>query len=106
MTQSLSNLMNSPLALAALILWLLLAFLAIRACRKWAKERNAEKIIHKNHPAIPVKEYKLSDTSLTAVRFETAPTPVKIPAKGVHSPKLSTEQQAQRLSSLRNVWDT
>ena len=29
--------MNSPLALAALILWLLLFFLAVQACRKWAK---------------------------------------------------------------------
>ena len=47
MTQSLSNLMNSPLALAALILWLLLAFLAVRACRKWANERNAEKLFIK-----------------------------------------------------------
>ena len=111
MTQSLSNLMNSPLALAALILWLLLAFLAVRACRKWAKERNAEKTIHKNHPAIPVKKYKLSDTCpgggpLTAVRFESATTPVRMPAQTVLSQKLSTEQQAQRLASLRNVWDT
>ena len=99
MTQSLSNLMNSPLALAALILWLLLAFLAVRACRKWAKARNAEKIIYKNHPAIPVKKYKLSD-------FEPTATSVRLPAKLASSPKLSPEQQAHRLASLRNVWDT
>ena len=99
MTQSLSTLMSSPLALAALLLWVVLAFLAVRAYRKWAKEKKVEKIIYKNHPAIPVKKYKLSD-------FESATEAVKIPAKATALPKLSAEQQAQRRVSLRNAWDT
>ena len=99
MTQSLPNLMNSPLALAALVLWLLLVFLAIRACRKWAKERKVEKIIYKNHPAIPVKKYKLSD-------FTASPQPSKKPTVVASPVKLSVEQQAQRRASLRSAWDT
>ena len=99
MTQSLSNLMNSPLALTAMILWLALAFLGVRAYRKWTKEKKIKKIIYKNHPAIPVKKYKLSD-------FESATEVVKIPAKATLPPKLSVEQQAQRRVSLRNAWDT
>ena len=99
MTQSLSNGMNSPLALAAMVLWLLLAFLAVRTCQKWAKERKVEKIIYKNHPSIPVIKYKLSD-------FAEATEPARRPTKTASLPKLSAEQQAQRLASLRNVWDT
>ena len=91
--------MSSPLALAAMFLWLLLAFLAVRTCQKWAKERKVEKIIYQNHPAIPLKEYKLSD-------FTEATAPVKRPTKVTSLPKLSAEQQAQRLASLQNVWDT
>lgn len=99
MTQSLSNSMNSPLAFTALLLWLVLAFLAVRTCQKWAKEKNVEKIIYKNHSAIPIKKYKLSD-------FNTSAESVKKP-KGVASPaKLSIEQQTQRQASSRNVWDT
>lgn len=98
MTQSLSNLINEPLALAALILWLLLAFLAIRTSQKWAKEKKVEKIIYQNHPAIPVIKYKLSD-------FTTAIELVERPVKAASLPKLSAEQQAQRLASLRNAWD-
>ena len=100
MTQSLVNLMNSPLAIMALLLWMVLAFLAVRACRRWAKKRNKVKTIMKNHPAIPVKEYKLSDFSA-----EVAALVVK-PAKVLSSEKLSTKQQAQRLASLQNAWDT
>ena len=100
MTQSLSNLMNSPLAITALLLWTVLAFLAVKTCRRWTKERNNVKMITKNHSAIPVKEYKLSDFSA-----EVAVLDVK-PAKVLSSEKLSTEQQAQRLVSLQNAWDT
>lgn len=59
--QSLSNLMSSPLAMVMLGLWGMLFFLAVRQCLKWRKARRNEKIIYKNHPAIPVKEYKLSE---------------------------------------------
>jgi hypothetical protein len=99
MTQSLSNGMNSPLALAAMVLWLLLAFLAVRACQKWAKERKIEKIIYKNHPAIPIKKYKLSD-------FTGSEEAVRKPTVVASSVKLSIEQQAQRRALLRNAWDT
>lgn len=92
--------MNSPLAITALLLWTVLAILAVRVCRRWAKERNKVRTIMKNHPAIPVKEYKLSDFSA-----EVAISGVK-PAKVLSSEKLSTEQQAQRMASLQNVWDT
>ena len=97
MTQSLSNLMNSPLALTALILWVILAFMAVRACRKWAKEKKVEKIIHQNHPTIPVKEYKLSD-------FVMAPEPTEKVVKKTPLLKLSTEQRS-RSRPLRNAWD-
>lgn len=84
--------MNSPLAVAALILWLLLAFLAIRVCRRWAKDRKAVSVIYKNHPAIPVKQYQLAD-------FEgDLPTAVKPEPLVVNQPKLP-------LTPGRNVWD-
>ena len=92
--------MNSPLAITALLLWTALTILAVRVCRRWAKELNKVKTIMKNHPAIPVKEYKLSDFSI-----EKTVSGVK-PAKVLSSEKLSTEQQAQRLASLQNAWDT
>ena len=101
MTQSLSNLMNSPLAITALLLWMVLTFLAVRTCRRWAKERNKLRTITKNHPAIPVKEYKLSDFSVEAITKPSATS-----AKVLASEKLSTKQQAQRLTSLQNAWDT
>ena len=91
--------MNAPLAVAALILWLLLAFLAIRVCRRWAKERNAVSIIYKNHSAIPVKQYQLAN-------FEADVSMLAKSAGAMPSPKLSAEQQAQRLASLRDAWDT
>ena len=101
MTQSLSNLMNSPLAITALLLWMVLAFLAVRTCRRWARERNKVKTIMKNHAAILVKEYKLSDFSVEAITKSSA-----MSAKVLSPEKLSTEQQAQRLASLQNAWDT
>ncbi len=84
--------MNAPLAVAALILWLLLAFLAIRVCRRWAKERNAVSIIYKNHPAIPVKQYQLAD-----VEGDLQPA-IKPKPLAVNQPKLP-------LTPERNVWD-
>ena len=84
--------MNSPLALVAAVLWLLLAFLAIRACRKWAKGRNTVKVIYKNHPAIPVKQYKLAD-------FETDIQPATKPTT------FAVKRPETPLASPRNVWD-
>ena len=84
--------MNSPLAVAALILWLLLAFLAIRVCRRWAKERNAVSVIYKNHSAIPVKRYQLADVESN---FQPAAKP-KPP---------TTKQPKPPLNPERNVWD-
>ena len=93
--------MNSPLAITALLLWTTLAILAVRVCRKWAKKRNKVKTIMKNHPAISVKEYKLSDFSVEAITKSSA-----MSAKVLSPEKLSTEQQAQRLTFLQNAWDT
>ena len=84
--------MNAPLAVAALILWLLLAFLAIRVCRRWAKERKAISVIYKNHPAIPVKQYQLAD-----VEGDLQPA-IKPKPLAVNQPKLP-------LTPERNVWD-
>ena len=100
MTQSLVNLMNSPLAITALLLWIVLSFLAVRTCRRWTKEQSKVKTIMKNHPAIPVKEYKLSDFSAKEAIHGIES------AKTLSSEKLSTKQQAQRPASLQNVWDT
>ena len=82
--------MNSPLAIAATILWLLLLWLALRQCRRWAKARNKEQVIYQNHPAIPVKEYKLSD-------FETEPD-----SKSVNPKPLPRTVASQPPA---NVWD-
>lgn len=98
MTQSLSNLMASPLVVAALFLWVLLAFLAFRQCRVWAKGHQKEKVIQKNHPAIPVKKYELSQIASDVSAFK--PTKVSV------QPKLSMENQARRLASLQKAWDT
>ena len=84
--------MNSPLAVAALILWLLLAFLAIRVCRRWAKERNAVSVIYQNHPAIPVKEYQLAD-----VEGDLQPA--------VQPKPPAANQPKSPLAPTRNVWD-
>lgn len=92
MTQSLLNLMDSPLAVAALILWLLLAVLAIRVCRRWAKERNAVSVIYQNHPAIPVRQYKLTD-------FEAESQPTAKPKS------LAIDRPKPPLHHVRNVWD-
>jgi len=61
MTQSLLHWANSPLGLLALLLWLSLALLALRQCRRWAKERSQEKVIEQTHPAIPVIVYNRSN---------------------------------------------
>ena len=84
--------MNSPLAVAALVLWLLLAFLAIRVCQRWAKERNAVSVIYKNHPAIPVKQYQLADVE-GDLQPAAKPNPLV-----VNQPKLPS-------TPTRNVWD-
>ena len=118
MIQTLSNLMNSPLAWVALLLWVMLFFLAVWQCRKWGKASRNEKIIYKNHPAIPVKEYKLSevvtnDGSKAIIESRPPETPEKFRgrARGGTEPinKLkanpSIEEQAQQLSSLFNAWD-
>ena len=84
--------MNSPLAVAALVLWLLLAFLAIRVCQRWAKESNAVSVIYQNHPAIPVKQYQLAD-------FEGDLQPAIKPKP------LAVNQSKLPSTPTRNVWD-
>ena len=84
--------MDSPLAVTALILWLMLAVLAIRVCRRWAKERNAVQVIYQNHPAIPVRQYKLAD-------FEAEVQPTAKPKP------LTVDQLKPPLHHVRNVWD-
>ncbi|MEK6481659.1 hypothetical protein WJR50_29210 [Catalinimonas sp. 4WD22] len=94
--------MNSPLGIVALLLWVLLLVLTVWQCRKWAKASRKEKIIYQNHPAILVKEYKLSEFELGDEQVEKiTPKPVNI-----HKPsKLSLEKQKERLASLKNAWD-
>lgn len=102
MTQSLLNFMNSPLGIVALFLWGILLFLTVRQCKRWAKVSRKEKIIYQNHPAIPVKEYKLSEFELSDEQVE------KIKPKSVSElkqSKLSLEKQKERLASLKNAWD-
>jgi hypothetical protein len=84
--------MNAPLAVAALILWLLLAFLAIRVCRRWAKEQNTVSVIYKNHPAIPVKQYSLAN-----VEGDLQPA--------IKPEPLAINQTKLPLTPERNVWD-
>jgi hypothetical protein len=97
MTQSLLNFMNSPLAITALILWLLLAFLAFRTCRKWASEKKTKKIIVQNHSAIPVKKYDLSQIA--------AADPLPQGSTSKPLVKLSAQQRAERPTGLPNLWD-
>nr|WKN38698.1 hypothetical protein K4G66_08280 [Tunicatimonas sp. TK19036] len=91
--------MTSPFAVAALFLWVLLAFLAFRQCRVWAKGTQKEKIIQKNHPAIPVKKYEIS-------QIDVSEKPINKPLKIPGHPKLSSKDQARRLASLQKAWDT
>lgn len=109
MTQTLSNFMSSPLAMIALLLWVFLFFLAVWQCRKWGKASRNEKIIYKNHLAIPVKEYKLSEVVTNAgpdanienqSRHKAGTKPInKLKAK----PGIAN--QSEQLSNLPNVWD-
>ncbi len=108
MTQTLSNFMSSPFAMVALLLWVLLFFLAVWQCRKWGKASRNEKIIYKNHPAIPVKEYKLSEFVTNAgpdANIENQ-SRQKAGTKPINKlkPKPSLEKQSGQ-SDLPNVWD-
>ncbi len=105
MTQSLSNLINSPLAIVGLLLWVLLLFLAIRQCHRWAKASHKEKIIYQNHPAIPVKEYKLSEfAGHTGLKVKEE-SPNHKPIKNFKQPKPSPGKQVEHLPSFPNAWD-
>ena len=97
MTQSLLNPMNSPLAIAATLLWLVLLGLMLRYYRRWVKERSKEKVIYQNHPAIPVKVYQLSD-------IETEPTSDG-KVKPVRQKPLPRSVASQPIVSSTNVWD-
>ena len=90
--------MNDPVALSAIILWLVLLFLTIRTLRRWKKESQQTKIFQKNHPSIPVKVYKLSEFSdePEAIVKSTPDTPVIADAK---------TRRTQRMEALRNAWD-
>ncbi|WPP51837.1 hypothetical protein [Catalinimonas niigatensis] len=94
--------MNSPLAIVAMLLWVLLAFLAIGQCRRWAKSERSEKIIHQNHPAIPTKEYKLSEFE---GHDEVEEKPKLKSGSQFKKPKLNTKKQWGRLATLKNSWD-
>jgi hypothetical protein len=98
MTQSLSNLMNAPLLLIALLLWLLLAFLLFRELKRSAAQKKSELILQKNHPAIPERKYKLSEFAPDILEENKAPLRRRLA-------KLSADRQAERLESLKNVWD-
>jgi len=109
MIQNLSNFMNSPLAMVALLLWVLLFFLAIWQCRKWGKASRNENIIFKNHPAIPVKEYKLSEFGVpdgTVANIENR-SQHKAGTKPINKLKanLGIKKQSGQLSNSPNVWD-
>ncbi|WP_277478787.1 hypothetical protein [Catalinimonas alkaloidigena] len=94
--------MNSPLGIVALLLWGILLVLAIRQYRKWTKASRKEKIIYQNHPAIPVKEYKLSEFE---VSDEQVGKNKPKPASQLKHSQLNLEKQRERLASLRNAWD-
>ncbi|MEK6480378.1 hypothetical protein WJR50_22735 [Catalinimonas sp. 4WD22] len=94
--------MNSPLALVALLLWVLLIFLVVRQCKRWAKASQHEKIFCQNHPAIPVKEYKLSEF---VVHDEVEEKSKLILASKLKQPKLNPEKQVERLEMLKHSWD-
>lgn len=93
--------MNVPLAITAVVLWLLLVFLTIKTCRKWPKESRKEKILQKNHPSIPVKKYELSEFVVEDEVEEDA-----MPVGPFQHQELSTAQRLQRLETLRHAWDT
>jgi len=114
MIQTLSNFMNSPLAIVALLLWVLLFFLAVWQCRKWGKASRNEKIIYKNHPAIPVKEYKLSEFVTNAGPGANIENQSRSPefirgagTKPINKLKANPgiKKQSGQLSKLPNVWD-
>jgi flagellar biosynthesis/type III secretory pathway M-ring protein FliF/YscJ len=98
MTQSLSNLMNAPLLVVAMLLWLLLAFLLFRELKRRAAQKKSELILQKNHPAIPERKYHLSEFAHEANDESKAPLRRRLA-------KLSADRQAERLESLKNVWD-
>jgi hypothetical protein len=100
MTQSLSNLMNSPLALIALLLWVLLLFLVVRQCKMWAKASQNEKIIYQNHSSIPTKEYKLSEFEIKGEE-----QPKLVLTNKLKQSKLNSKKQVERLASLKHSWD-
>lgn len=102
MTQSLLNLMNSPLAIVVLLLWASLALLAIGQCRRWAKSERSEKIIIQNHSSIPTKEYKLSEFE---GHDEVEEKPKLKSGSQFKKPKLNTQKQWERLATLKNSWD-
>jgi len=104
MIQTLSNFMNSPLAMFALLLWVLLFVLVVWQCRKWGKANRNEKIIYKNHPAIPVKEYKLSEFEIPAGATANIKNPKTKPINKFKS-KPGLEKQSGQLSTLPNIWD-
>jgi len=104
MIQMLSNFMNSPLAMIALLLWVLLFFLAVWQCQKWGKASRNEKIIYKNHPAIPVKEYKLSEVRMHAGSEENIENPNPKPINKLKA-KPGIANPSEQLSNLPNVWD-
>ena len=94
MTQSLLHWVSSPLGALALLLWISLALLALRQCRQWARERNQERVIYQNHPAIPIKVYDWSDSE---------PLDRTVPRKEAMStqPRL----KADNVRPARNAWD-
>ncbi|MEK6482443.1 hypothetical protein WJR50_33215 [Catalinimonas sp. 4WD22] len=94
--------MNSPLALVALLLWVLLLFLTLQQCQKWAKTSQREKIFYQNHSSIPIKEYKLSEFVVHDVVDDK---PKLILNKKHMKPKLDPEKQIERLATLKNAWD-
>ncbi len=99
MNQTLLNLMNSPLAITAIILWLLLFILAVKTCRKWAKESRLEKILKKNHPSIPVKKYELSE-------FEVGDEEEDVMSvSSLQHQMLSPAQRLKQLETLQHAWD-
>ncbi|WKN44261.1 hypothetical protein [Tunicatimonas pelagia] len=94
MTQSLLHWVSSPLGLLALLLWISLALLTLRQCQRWARERNQEKVIYQNHPAIPVKVYDQSG----AEPLDCATS---------HEVEMSTRSQPKEdhISPSPNAWD-
>ena len=94
MTQSLLHWVSSPLGLLALLLWISLALLTFRQCRRWAKERRRERVVYQNHPSIPVKVYAQNNTkSLERI----------IP----NNRKMSTQSQTKEDTTIPspNAWD-